>query len=63
MREKIPNRFQTLLPQARCWQLDILIIKHFEVFLGPYIFVIENRDASEQRVLSDKRGSYITWSM
>jgi len=25
--------------------------------------VIENRDASEQRALPDKCGSYLTWSM
>jgi len=25
--------------------------------------MIENRDASEQRALSDKCGSYLTWSM
>jgi len=25
--------------------------------------MIENRVASEQRALSDKRGSYLTWSM
>jgi len=28
-----------------------------------YIFMIENRDASEQRTLSDKCGLYLTWSM
>jgi len=26
-----------------------------------HIFVTENRDASEQRVISDKCGSYLTW--
>jgi len=25
--------------------------------------MIENRDASEQRALSDKRDSYLAWSM
>jgi len=25
--------------------------------------MIKNRDASEQRALSDKYGSYLTWSM
>jgi len=28
-----------------------------------HICVTENRDASEQRALSDKCGSYLTWSM
>jgi len=27
------------------------------------MFVTENRDASEQQTLSDKCGSYLTWSM
>jgi len=28
-----------------------------------HTFVIENRDASEQRTLSEKCGSYLIWSM
>jgi len=31
--------------------------------LAYHIFVIENRDASEQRGLSDKCGTYLTCSM
>jgi len=38
-------------------------ISKYEYICACHIFVFEKWDASEQGALSDKCGSYLTWSM